>query len=514
MRWLFSLKEAPNLLAMRARIVVGTSSKKSRFQLQNGSWLALDRATAEPTANCIRSLHDETTVKKTSQENDSSPIKKRPSRSSGKSARRLSQKTVHSIAPSDTLRPAIAVHAENDSNREAVSEAVSNGSETLPRSNRPNPKSLPIAKEYAFEFSFRLMEIAIQHQTFSLAPTGTTLHSLEIEELLANLEKTCRFAVVEGQTLDRLKWLVLQASRGRIFVCKADLVSVDDETNQKFMNALHCAIASLSSQSKFESAVEHASQRAIYNLAYGLSHEINNPLANIAARAQQLISSASNEKDRRSLATIVDQSMRAHEMLAEMMRAVQPRPIALRTDDVTAIVAHACKHTLTTCDHMRNRVEFRMAAKPLYAQAEKESLSEAVSCILQNAFQVCRPLDRIEVICQEVDYNPHEYASGQRKALKDETRNSIAAPDASIRVAIRDTGPGISAKTAECAWDLYFSGREHGRGLGISLANVKRIVDAHHGAVWIESTPNAGCTVEIRLPKIKEPGPARRSLKI
>ncbi len=67
-------------------------------------------------------------------------------------------------------------------------------------------------------------------------------------------------------------------------------------------------------------------EQAMYNFAYGLSHEINNPLANIAARAQQLVTEIDDPRRQKSLSTIVESAMRAHEMLAEMMLAVQLPP--------------------------------------------------------------------------------------------------------------------------------------------------------------------------------------------
>ena len=60
-------------------------------------------------------------------------------------------------------------------------------------------------------------------------------------------------------------------------------------------------------------AIAHgaAKLQALYNFAYGLSHEINNPLANISARAQTLLLDEKNPERRRKLATIVQQASEA-----------------------------------------------------------------------------------------------------------------------------------------------------------------------------------------------------------
>src|SRR6266550_3062944 len=80
------------------------------------------------------------------------------------------------------------------------------------------------------------------------------------------------------------------------------------------------------------SAVEAAKLQALYNFAYGLSHEINNPLANISARAQTLLIEEKDPDRRRKLATIVQQAFRAHEMIADLM--LFARPPAMRTEAV------------------------------------------------------------------------------------------------------------------------------------------------------------------------------------
>jgi signal transduction histidine kinase len=197
-----------------------------------------------------------------------------------------------------------------------------------------------------------------------------------------------------------------------------------------------------------------------------------------------------------------------------MMRVVQPPAISLRLEDVVAIVHRALDQVIAESSASKIIVESHLSSKSLYTFASKDSLSEAIASILKNATQVCRPLDRIEVYCQEVEMGDGKQDFDVRFGRDEFGFESNYQTNTQIRLAIRDTGPGMSSETVERAWDLYYSGREHGRGLGISLANVKRIVDAHRGRIWIESAPDAGCAVEIRLPQCTDPGPMRRIVSI
>src|SRR5918994_140021 len=93
---------------------------------------------------------------------------------------------------------------------------------------------------------------------------------------------------------------------------------------------VHCA--ALMHPTEFHAAVEAAKLQALYNFSYGLSHEINNPLANITTRAQTLLVDEKNPERRRKLATIVQQAFRAHEMIADLM--LFARPPAIRPESV------------------------------------------------------------------------------------------------------------------------------------------------------------------------------------
>src|SRR6187549_1480797 len=84
----------------------------------------------------------------------------------------------------------------------------------------------------------------------------------------------------------------------------------------------------------FATALESAKLRALYHFAYGLSHEINNPLANIATRAQTLLVDEKDPDRRRKLATIVQQAFRAHEMIADLMLFAHPPQMQPRETDL------------------------------------------------------------------------------------------------------------------------------------------------------------------------------------
>lgn len=220
-------------------------------------------------------------------------------------------------------------------------------------------------------------------------------------------------------------------------------------------------------------------RQSMYQFAYGLSHEINNPLANISARASELASRMNGDREKKSLKTIVDQAMKAHEMLAEMMLAVQLPSLVMITGDLRSLMLDISQPWEKQTESQGIRWVSEICDDFLWSIFDAGSLSEAISAAIRNSVEACRSGDAISLVAERT-----ESLSGELE----------------IRVAVIDNGPGLSPMGLEQAWNLYFSGREAGRGLGIGLSKVKRIIEAHHGRVWLASKEQQGCTLEIRLP--------------
>ena len=77
-----------------------------------------------------------------------------------------------------------------------------------------------------------------------------------------------------------------------------------------------------------------------------------------------------------------------------------------------------------------------------------------------------------------------------------------AVPGNRVEVRFEDTGVGIPAEHLSKIFDLYFTTKEHGTGIGLSM--VYRIIQLHDGEVEVESTKGRGTTFRVLLPKANE----------
>jgi len=261
------------------------------------------------------------------------------------------------------------------------------------------------------------------------------------------------------------------------------------------------------SESNFVAAVEAAKLRALYNFAYGLSHEINNPLANIATRAQTLIADEKNPERRRKLATIVQQAFRAHEMIADLMLFAHPPRMQPRETDLAQLVETVIGELGEQAKEQNTRLNCVGTPESLLANVDPTAMAVAIKAIIQNGLEAVQRDGVISVGLErcrtqesklKVD-GPHELGTPHSVFRVPHSPEPTASSSA-IVLTITDTGPGIPQDVRPNIFDPFFSGREAGRGLGLGLSKAWRIVDLHHGRIEVESEPGHGATFRVILP--------------
>jgi signal transduction histidine kinase len=235
--------------------------------------------------------------------------------------------------------------------------------------------------------------------------------------------------------------------------------------------------ASARQSEDFERRLEHEKLESLKELAYGASHEINNPLANIAARAQTLLEDEQDSERQRKLTAIHRQAMRAHEMISDLMLFARPPKLRLAACDLQALARKVVAEHSDLAKEYGVEIAFSSDAEPIDVLVDETQLAVAIGGIVKNALEA-------------VDDGGHIHVSVQCLLL---AGVSIA------EVSVRDDGPGISAEVRRHMFDPFFSGREAGRGLGFGASKCWRIVTDHGGHVVVNS--RGGVTeIAIHLP--------------
>ena len=76
---------------------------------------------------------------------------------------------------------------------------------------------------------------------------------------------------------------------------------------------------------------------------------------------------------------------------------------------------------------------------------------------------------------------------------------SAAASNNRVELRVEDTGVGIPPEDLGRIFDLYFTTKDHGTGIGLSM--VYRIIQMHDGEIEVQSTPGRGTTFKVLLPR-------------
>ncbi len=232
-------------------------------------------------------------------------------------------------------------------------------------------------------------------------------------------------------------------------------------------------------ETDFQRQLEIEKLEALAEFAAGAAHEINNPLAVIAGRAQLLLRGERDPERRRELAVINGQAMRIHEMIADLMLfARPPRPQAANCD-LAALVASLAAEIRPKAIERDIKLLFDAPDGPLVILADAIQLAVALKAIIENALAVLVPGGTIDIVVR---------------------RNQGDGHATEAEIVIRDTGPGISPDVRRHLFDPFYSGRGAGRGLGMGLAKCWRIVTNHLGRIDVESSPGQGAAFTIRLP--------------
>lgn len=239
---------------------------------------------------------------------------------------------------------------------------------------------------------------------------------------------------------------------------------------------------------RFATRLQAEKLQSLRQLAYGLSHEINNPLANISTRAQQLADGEEDEQRRQRLARITESAMRAHEMIADLMYFARPPRPRRSGVDVAALAATVIEEVAARCEERKIAIQLRSLDRRSETGGNRANGKRAEQGSADSAAMI-------------VDGDRDQLAD----ALRAMVRNSIEAVGTSgaidvrlsrrgarLRIDVTDSGPGLSDEARQHAFDPYYSGREAGRGLGLGLCRVYRVARAHGGGAAILSLA-VGC---------------------
>lgn len=229
---------------------------------------------------------------------------------------------------------------------------------------------------------------------------------------------------------------------------------------------------------------------AVGEFAAALAHEIRNPLTAIRIDLQR-VEEVSHDEDRRR--TLTDRMLEAVRRLDRSISGVlsvarsgrvEPEPIHL-AEPLSAALDTA-RPTITALGG-ELRLSFHAPDLPLVL-GDRAALEQLFLNLLLNAGEALGGTGP-QLVDVSVAATGDEAVAGEAAAFAD--------------VRIRDTGRGIPADQVERIFETLYSTKRGGTGLGLAIA--ERIARAHGGAILVESEPDRGTTMTVRIPMAQPP---------
>jgi signal transduction histidine kinase len=250
--------------------------------------------------------------------------------------------------------------------------------------------------------------------------------------------------------------------------------AIEDGTG-RFLGAMLVA-RNLGYLSRVQSTLNYSRKlAALGRLMAGVAHEVKNPLNAMTIHLELLKRKlGENTAVDKHVAVIGSEIRRLDEVILGFLKFARPDELKLQPVHLTALVSDVV--TTVSPEAQRNMVAVKVDCPAALPQinADPGMLRQALLNLALNACQAMPDGGTLRIACR-------------------------ATPRRKVEIDVEDTGVGIPPADLSHIFDLYFTTKEKGSGIGLSM--VYRIVQLHDGDVEVQSTPGHGTRFRLIFPE-------------
>lgn len=226
-------------------------------------------------------------------------------------------------------------------------------------------------------------------------------------------------------------------------------------------------------------------------MAAGIAHEINQPLAaieNYAQAAEKRLQGATTTPDkiRELVIKIREQTNRAGNVLTRLRAMVKRQPVAIKQADINAVVRETIELAGMEAQLHDCRLELETEPSLPPVAIDRIQIQQVVLNLIRNALEASANIRRKK----------------EKIVLVKTTKNSADY----VEVSVTDAGLGLTDMEAERLFEPFFSTKRAGLGMGLSVS--RSIIAMHGGKIWHSSSPCGGTIFHFSLPLDSEEGAA------
>jgi signal transduction histidine kinase len=209
-------------------------------------------------------------------------------------------------------------------------------------------------------------------------------------------------------------------------------------------------------------------------LTAGVAHEMKNPLNAMTIHLELLKQKLASGKSALTHVEIIEQEIRRlDERIQGFLKFVRPEEVSFAPVAVAPLLSSVLDAVYPEAHQAGVTISRGCTDGTLLVEGDAAQLRDAFLNLAQNAIQAMPKGGRLTISCS-------------------------AMPNRRVSVRVEDTGIGIAPENLDKVFELYYTTKERGTGVGLSM--VYRTVQVHNGEIDIESTVGVGTTFIVVLP--------------
>jgi two-component system, NtrC family, sensor histidine kinase HydH len=308
------------------------------------------------------------------------------------------------------------------------------------------------------------------HQAEELFGTpANTIIGKQINELSSSIGKCLSTIFIEN-----LSEASLECSGGRTRIVSITL-SYSTQSHGS-LESRTAVIKDLTETRQMEREIQRKDKlTAMGELASGVAHEIRNPLnaiSMIAQRYEKEFVPRSGSKEYRSLTQVLKkETARVNNIIQQFLAFARPPKIKLAQISAQQFVSHLT--TLFEGQAKERQIEFSSRCSiEGNLRIDQGLMTQAILNLLQNALDATPPHGSVQL--------------------------NVSKNEDTIVVEVRDTGVGIPKENLEIIFNLYFTTKTKGNGMGLAIT--QQIIAQHHGHIQVGNASPKGTAFIVSLP--------------
>lgn len=279
----------------------------------------------------------------------------------------------------------------------------------------------------------------------------------------------------------------LQTSTGGTVIAASRWTLIRDEAGQP--SSLLLINSDITEQKNLEQQFLRTQRmNTIGTLAGGMAHDLNNALSPVLLGAQLLRRKAASEDDKKLLSLIETSANRGADMVRQVLLFARGRGGEFERLELGPLVKELEKMVRETFP--KNIAVESYVPRDLWpVQGNLTQLHQVLLNLCVNARDAMPNGGKLSFVADNVDL-----AAAEAQSIPE------GKPGRFVSVLVSDTGTGMPPEVKAKIFEPFFTTKGEGKGTGIGLSTVVRILQAHGGFLRVDSEVGHGTTFEVFLP--------------